>query len=274
VALDREVHRHYAQPGSAGFEVFPLGPHVVGGEACLFEIPPAEFKGGLQKVTDQIEDTTSAAFPTGGAKPGTYGFVPPGAEGTYELRVELFDTGGAPVTLDEKNGAHFVVPVPTDFSGTIDTVEAASLGLVPGSSTGTGNAFVMQLHVDNNPTFASIASPLLNGAVGPDPKCGVIDYAAGGSDTLAVAYTASHPHGFATYDFAFKRGVNALSPPSSAGPVGTGSFSSNSSVSALLDGCTVAGFAERLYVAGTATDGWWRQGYDAEDLRAFVLKPS
>ena len=38
--------------------------------------------------------------------------------------------------------------------------------------------------------------------------------------------------------------------------------------------CTVAGFAEYLYVAATANNGWGRQSqYDASAAVAFVLAP-
>ncbi len=273
--LELEVHRHYTQVvgSSLVLEAYSLGPHVVGGQAALFEIPPALPPIGQWSVPDAVEDTTSAKFATGGSQPATRGLVPPGAEGIYKLRIELFDAAGAPVAIGPL-GIHFVVPTSTDLSSTIYTTDAAALGLVPGPPVDTGNAFVMRLHVDNNPTSAAIAPPLLNGSVKPDPNCGVITYAPDGSDTLTIAYTASHPHGFANYSFVLNRGVTRLTPPSAGGPVGAGSFSSAPAVSSLLGKCTVAGFAEELYVEGTATDGWARQGYDASDLRAFVLKPN
>jgi hypothetical protein len=275
VPLELEVHRHYTHVvgSSLVLEAYSLGPHVVGGQAALFEIPPALPPIGQWSVPDAVEDTTSAKFATGGSQPATFGLVPPGSEGVYKLRIELFDAAGAPVAIAPL-GIHFVVPTSTDLSSTIYTTDAAALGLVPGPPVDTGNAFVMRLHVDNNPTSAAIAPPLLNGSVPPDPNCGVIAYAPKGSDTLTIAYTASHPHGFANYSFVLKRGVTTLTPPSASGPVGAGSFSSAPAVSSLLGACTVAGFAEELRVAGTATDGWTPQGYDANDLRAFVLKPS
>lgn len=274
IPLELAVHRHYTHEVGSKLvlEAYSLGPHVVGGEPGLFEIPPALPPTGQWSLPDAVEDTANAKFPTGGCRPGTYGLVPPGAEGIYKLRVELFDKNGAPVNLDEK-GVHFVVPKSTDLSGTIETEEAAALGLVPGPPVDGGNAFVMRLHIDNNPTSANIASPLLNGSIGPEPHCGTIEYSPGGSDSLTIPYTASHPNGFANYSFVLKRGVTTLIPPSNGGPVGSGSFSSSESVDSLLDGCAVAGFAEELYVEGTATDGWARQHYDASDLRAFVLKP-
>jgi hypothetical protein len=114
---------------------------------------------------------------------------------------------------------------------------------------------------------------LLNGSVAAD-ACGVLKYSP--SDTVTLAYTASHPNGFAWRNFRIRRGVTDVSVPgltASGDPVGAGSFSASPSVSSLLGSCPVAGFAEELYVGGTATDGWSRQGYDANDLRAFVLAP-
>ena len=208
--------------------------------------------------------------------------MPPAAAGIYKLRVELFDAGGNPVNIGAL-GIHFVVPTSTDLSGTIQTTDAAGLGLVPGPPVDTGNAFVMRLHVDNNPTFAQIAAPKLNGSV-PADKCGVIRYPLAPttpppppapSGTVTLSYTASHPNGFATRSFDLRRGVTPVSVPpltASGAPVGVGSYTAAPAVSTLLNCCSVAGFAESLNVYGTATDGWGRLD-DASDLGAFVLAP-
>ena len=50
-------------------------------------------------------------------------------------------------------------------------------------------------------------------------------------------------------------------------------------MSALLGPCApapgIAAFAENLYVAASATNGWSRQSqYDASDTQAFVLVPA
>ena len=145
---------------------------------------------------------------------------------------------------------------------------------------------MMRLHVDNNPTLAQIDPPLFNGSVAAD-NCGVIHYTlvpppppppneppATPSGSVTLSYTASHPNGFETHSFVLKRGVNDISSDVSFIPVGGGSYSATPAVSTLLSpGCMVAGFAESLNVYGTATDGWNRLGYDASDLRAFVLAP-
>ena len=97
-----------------------------------------------------------------------------------------------------------------------------------------------------------------------------------------MGWTASHPHGFATYSFGVVRGVASVFGQS--GAVAGGSFSATRSVAQLLSDnlpascgntqCTVAGFSENLYVATSAVDGWSRlSGYDASAVRAFVLAP-
>jgi hypothetical protein len=287
VPLDLEVHRHYTHVVGTTLvlEAYSLGPRLVGGEAALYEIPPALPPIGQWTIPDAVEDTTSAKFPTGGSR-APFGLVPPSVAGIYKLRVELFDAGGNPVNIGAL-GIHYVVPTSTDLSGTIYTTEAAGLGLVPGPPVDTGNAFVMRLHVDNNPTFAQIAPPLLNGSVAADPACGLIRYTLvppppppeppeTPSGSVTLAYTASHPNGFATRSFDLRRGADPVGIPpftASGAPVGSGSYSASPAVSTLLGSCTIAGFAESLNVSGTATDGWGRLGYDASDLRAFVLAP-
>jgi len=49
---------------------------------------------------------------------------------------------------------------------------------------------------------------------------------------------------------------------------------SSETVAKLLGPCTVAGFAESIYVAATIQNGWGRQSqYDASATIAFVLSP-
>jgi hypothetical protein len=276
IPLETECHRHWTHVVNnlPVVEVYSLGPHVVNGNHGLFEIPPALPPGGPNSKwspIDGVEDTTNAKFPTGGSQPAVYGLVPPGQEGIYKLRVELFDNLGNPVNINAL-GIHFVVPNTPDLSGTIPTIEAASLGLVPGLPVGDGNSFIMRLHIDNNPTTAQIHPAVLNGSVTADANCGLIRYTNNpATDTVEIAYTASHPHGFADYTFDFRRGTTPK-PPSASGQA-TGTFSTTLTVAALLETCEIAAFAEDLHVRGRATDGWSRLGYDAHDLAAFVLAP-
>jgi hypothetical protein len=257
IPLTGEVHRHYTHVigGNLVLEVLPLGPKVVNGVPNLFEIPPALPPLGQYSFPDLLEDLTSAKFPSDALAP---------AADADQLKLDLFDINGAPVNIAAL-GIHYVVPTSTDLSGTIQTTDAAPLGLV------SGNSFIMTLHVDNNPCAASIAAPTLNGTPAGD-DCGVLRYDPQNPGSVTMAYTATHPNGFATYSFGVVRGIHPVA--GAGGPVVPGTSSITETVTTLLGGCDTAGFSENLYVAALAIDGWGRlSGYDRSDVRAFVLAP-
>ncbi len=261
--LTGEVHRHYTHDVGTDLtlEVFPLGPQVVGTTPNLFEIPPGMPPVGQWSFPDLREDLTSAKFATHTLLPVTTEF------GKYQVRLDLFDDTGAPVDIAAK-GITYRVPDTDDFSGDIETEDAATLGLVD------GNSMIVTLFVDNNVCDAGIDAPTLNGTAASD-DCGVLEYVPSNSSSVQMNYTASHPNGFATHNFHLYRGINLLTPPSVSGvPVGSGSFSTTQSVSALLGGCSIAGFSENVTAVAMATDGWGRlASYDAGAVRAFVLAP-
>jgi hypothetical protein len=263
IPMTMEVHRHYTHEVDDDLilEVFPLGPQVVGTTANLFEIPPALPPIGQWSFPDLTEDLTSGKFPTHTLLPAATEF------GKYQVKLDLFDETGAPVDIVAK-GIKYRIPDTDDFSGDIETEDAAALGLV------SGNSMIVTIFVDNNICTAGIDAPTLNGVPAGD-DCGVLEYDATSPGSVQMNYTASHPNGFATHSFHLYRGINLLTPPSVSGvPVGAGSFSSTETVTDLLGGCQIAGFSENLYVAAMATDGWGRlSGYDAGAVRAFVLAP-
>ncbi|HEX9077673.1 MAG TPA: hypothetical protein VF932_17945, partial [Anaerolineae bacterium] len=92
-------------------------------------------------------------------------------------------------------------------------------------------------------------------------------------------FTASHPNNFATFSFVVVKGVNTVTLPPlpiSGNPVSAapGLSPVTEPVDKLLGTCNIAAFAEEVYVAATANNGWGRQSqYDAEALTAFVLAP-
>jgi len=132
--------------------------------------------------------------------------------------------------------------------------------------------------VDNNPCKASIAAPTLHGATA-DPTCGVLHYGTKDASPVTMPFTASHPNDFATFSFELVKGVNevTLPPLPLVGlPVALAPGLSPivETVANLLGTCTIAAFAEEVYVAATANNGWSRQSqYDASALIAFVLAP-
>jgi hypothetical protein len=101
------------------------------------------------------------------------------------------------------------------------------------------------------------------------------------TDTVTLPFTATQANNFADYSYGLMRGHN--NPPA---PVISGATSGQVSaatnpgtltgtVAGLLGPCAkggMAAFAESLYVAARANNGWGRQSqYDASDLLAFVL---
>ncbi|MFO0761469.1 MAG: hypothetical protein U0359_33630 [Byssovorax sp.] len=130
--------------------------------------------------------------------------------------------------------------------------------------------------IDNNHCSATIALPTLNGNTA-NPMCGTMNYGQDTTGTVVMGYTATHPTGNATFSFTLLKGVNALTLPGvTHGSVNavTPPLSVSDTVAHLLGSCTIAGFAEYVYCAATAIDGWSRLSqYDASAAIAFVLAP-
>ncbi len=262
--LATPVGRHYIHEvgGHPVYSTWNVGPKSVGTVTNLFEIPPSAPPVGDWAIPPgyELDDLTSAYF-------NTYSLVPAASAGKYDIKVELFDTAGNMVNLATK-GVKWYVPSLDDLSGTIFTDDAS----LPGLNLVHGNAFVMTLQVDNNFCTAVIAPPTI-GANGANPDCGGLEYHAL-TDSVLMAFEASHPNQFATYAFNVYRG-HANGVGSDSGPVGIGSHSISSAVSDLLGTCQTAAFSENLWVYATATDGWRRLWeYDRGDVFAFMLEPA
>ena len=246
----------------------------------LFKIPfPSVAPAGVWDVPPDIneikEHFANAKFPSQDIAPGMHydgdgNLVGLDKSGKYEIKVDLFNTTGQPVSIGPL-GIVYAVPTDPDGTGTINTVDASTLGLV------SGNSMVITLHVDNNRCFAGIDAPTI-GATSADPCCGVLKYQVG--DSVTMAWRAEHPHNFANYSFTVVRGIQVVI--SESGQVASSTSPKLQTVDHLLNdnlpagcpinGCPVAGFSENLYVDSLATDGWTSElGYDASAVRAFVL---
>jgi hypothetical protein len=128
--------------------------------------------------------------------------------------------------------------------------------------------------IDNNSCTGTLALPTLNGTPA-SPQCGTLNYQPGPAGSVVMAFTATHPNGFATYSFRLIKGVNSLTPPSVGGPVLPAPPTPTDTAAHLLGNCKTAGFAEYLSVAATAINGESRQSqYDASAAVAFVLTPA
>ncbi|HZA66399.1 MAG TPA: hypothetical protein VE592_05585 [Geminicoccaceae bacterium] len=285
IQMLEDIGRHYTYDAGGGnivsalYKLGPLSPPDAPA-ANLFEIPPSLPPQGVWGPVIVPTDYQNGVFNTTLPAPGiTYDAdgteMGADASGKFEIQLELFDTAGNPVNIAVA-GIKYVVPDVDDLTGTITTVDAATLGLV------SGNAMIVTVHVDNNPTFAEIDAPAI-GAVSADPCCGILGFDP--SDNVTLPWRAKHKNGFATFTFQTKRVDQVVfSTPST--PVGlVGNHSTTQNAQALMDanlppgcmpgGCNVAAFASFEYVKATATDGWTRLQYlDTSDFEAFTLSRS
>ena len=272
--LTGEINRKYNHFVGSDLvtSVYNLGPKVVNGVPNLFEIPPALPPEGDWAFPDPPVDLANAQFPTT-ILPASPPPPPEGTHGKYQLKLDLFDSTGAAVNIVTA-GIRYFVPTTQDPDGTIHTADASTIGLV------SGNSFILTVHVDNRMTAGSLGTPALDG-VGAD-TCGVFRYSPGPSGAVAIPYTATHPDNFATYSYRLSRGATLLTPPTASGKVSAATNPATPTMSVVslltqpdLTICDTAGFAEDLYVAALATDGWSRLSqYDSSPApRAFVLAP-
>lgn len=273
------INRHYTHEvdGNLILEQYALGPATHGPTSHLYEIPPALPPTGQWSTPNVVQDTQSAVFATNDVSPGV-GFdaagLPSGPDegGLWQIKVELFDSGGNLVD-PEALGIRWRVPESDDLTGTIQTRDAATLGLVDAAA----NAMILTVRVDNNPCAAGIDAPAIGGSSAAD-ACGVMNYASR-AQPVTMPFYALQRNGFATYSVYVQRG--AVTPPEwSASGTAAQSLPAmpaapTTTVDELLDGCMLAGFTEQLHVAHTGTDGWASRlsPYDASDVRAFVLAP-
>lgn len=132
--------------------------------------------------------------------------------------------------------------------------------------------------VDNNACTTTLAQPTVHGA-SADTTCGLLHYGVKDASLVSMPFTASHPHNFATFNLTLVKAINAVTlpplpivgEPVSAAP---GLSPIQETVSNLLGTCTVAAFAEEVYVFASANNGWGRQSqYDASTLIAFCMAP-
>lgn len=296
-ALDHEVVRHYAVVDPAtlalSFPADQMGPDPAFPGQSLFKIQPINPPAGAldwAPMVDAREDSATAFFLThllagGNADAGA---------GKYELKFELFKSDGSLVNMTDAGIALKVPDVPAPFgAGTVTTVAPTEEHLIRDASLKVV-AFRMVVRVDNNVCEAEI-NPFSGTGLVADVDCGFIQYAPGAA--IDLSFKARHAHDFANFSFTVYRGVgNYVAEASAAGSVGAspinGFVRTPASVfnktgipvttmlsSGVLPGhtpCTKAAFAENLYVAALATDGWSRLSYlDASGLpNAFALEPS
>jgi len=276
-ALNDEITWYYVNPSPPPiFEKYPLGPDDP--ENPFFKIPPDY---NWVKIGHMVHGYLNTSE------------VP---NGFVEFKVEIYDG-----SKNRLNPASFPIAwkLRDDLNDPTSYVDAATINpaLVGSDPEDPGfETFVFKLRIDNRPCDATIDAPTISG-VTADPNCGMLEYGVG--DNVYVVFHANHPatyepsnFSFARFKFEMKRGNNRVTnapPPDQEDPAvgeitlasvgvytgdGNGNFDNSFLVNHLLEGCTVAAFAESLHVWAKAFNGWRRLSeYDDYNFRAFGLKP-
>jgi hypothetical protein len=265
IVLQDDISRHYNEFVGTQLvtKVYPLGPVTVGTKPNMFAIPPALPPVGDWAYPNPAYDLANAQFPTTAlahaAQNGSYGIA--------QLKLDLFDSAGNPVNITTA-GIKYYVPSTVESDGTIDTVDAATLGLV------SGNSFILQVYVDNRPTQAQlpgVSTPVDSTSANP---CGILHYTST-SDNVDIQYVAYQEGNFLDWYLSVVRGtsgqVAATNGHTSAGAPGS-PVDFNNTVGSIIGNCSQAAFGVNLNVYSRCTDGWSRlSGYDSARSIAFAL---
>jgi hypothetical protein len=261
--LTGDIYRHYNHFVGTQLVTTPylLGPQTVGSTTNLFAIPPALPPVGDWAIADPVGDVANGQFPTS--------TIAPNSAGLYLLKLTLYDSSGNEVNIASA-GIKYYVPTGVEPDGTIDTVDASTIGLV------TGDSLIISVYVDNNPTVAllpGVSTPLDSTATDP---CGILHYN-NPNNNVDIQYVAFQPENFLDWTLSVVRGISggvaSLSLNTSAGtpsPLVPADFVNK--VSALMGSCPQAAFAVNLYCSSRATNGWSRlEEYDSSATIAFAL---
>jgi hypothetical protein len=251
--------------------VYPVTNAPFGGSLSLLVNYPqmtldgAEYYRVLVDGVAQLNSWTVQLAPGPGTEtiaPATVG----GTTGCYPVFKGPF-TSWVPAflgdTLDSTTLTSSVIPATGLHKITIELVDAAGT-IIPVTSDD------VEIFVDNNPCIGRLG-PVTVGSATVNP-CGLLEYSAP-SETVDMPFTASQPNNFATFSFEVVKASAGSAALTAGGPVSTAVSPITAPASGLLGTCTTAAFAENIYVAATATNGYWRQGqYDAEQIAAFALE--
>jgi hypothetical protein len=195
----------------------------------------------------------------------------------------------APISIGSENGYYRVRPLSElflwlnpslgdllDTTGLSGGTHKIVLEIANAAGTPISASPPLEILVDNNSSIATLGPPEVHNETA-DSVCGVLHYGTKNADLVNMPFTASHPNGFATFSFQLNKGVNAVDLPAThptSGPVSAAVSPITATIQQLMGACETAGFAEYLYVATMANNGWSRQSqYDASAMIGFVLTP-
>ena len=233
---------------------YTFGPHLVGAEPNLFEIPNPSLP--WIDINDPVDrpfayfDSANAANPR---------------NGMCTLKLQMFNSAG--VRVSSSNAGHagsfkYILPA---IGGPVGTYTSATAPNIDANGD-----LIFRIYVDNNPTHAALYDAR-TGSHGSGDACGIRHYS-GGNDPVTITYAATQPENFIDWGLSVNKGtagtVASISGhTSSPDPA---SFTNNASV--LLGSCTQAAFAVNLNCYARATNGYSTQTqYNSSATLAFAL---
>lgn len=209
----------------------------------------------------------------------------------YDIRIEIYkkDPTSHTFTLTTVAKNVFKVPNPSNPALSIDAPDSFLTKVTQGSIT--SHAFEMTIRVDNNSCNASIDNARVT--IGSDIRtsdtaCGMLNYGNDKNVSLEVGFKAQHLNDFATVSFnVFKGNSGAVLSVSGHITDALPRFTNTDSIThehhfissgilaaEFLGACSAAAFAENVYVAALATNGYQRlYEYDASATAAFAMIP-
>lgn len=257
VQIDKPiVHRYLTIIGGKPFiKSKSLGPDSVGSEGNLFEIPdPA-----LDWVIINRYDRRFAGWDTHNLP-----------DGKYELRLEMFDSGGNKITDPVAKGFKYFLPL----SGSVGDVWPVD----DNPHIELDGSIILHMHIDNQDTVAKINSVGLGGGTFTG-ECQFLEYTNPATDDVVINYFAYHPNDFlSSYNLVVKRGKSGTNVASygstTPAPLPSGDTRSFK-VQDLLGSFPQCAFAVELHTYPRTRDGYSRiRAYEAHDTAAFALKPA
>jgi hypothetical protein len=250
------VHRYLATTGGKSFlKSKSLGPDTVGSEGNLYEIPdPA-----LDWVIINREDRRFAGWETNNLP-----------DGKYDLRLEMFDSGGSKINDPAARGFKYFLPL----SGPVGDVWPVD----DNPHIEPDGSIILHVHIDNQDTVAKLNSVGLGGGTFTG-ECQFLEYTNLAADEVAINYFAHHPNDFlSSYSLTVKRGksgagvasFSSITPASE--PAGDTRFFKVQNLLGLFPQCA---FEVELHTYPRTRNGYNRiQAYETRDIAAFALKPA
>ena len=279
---------------------FLVGPHTVGPNSNLFEIPdPNKI---WVNIVDPL-DRPYAYFDTTEGAPGTHNggntaqcIGTTGRSGMCTLVLEVFDSGGNFVPcrhpfglspIDDQPGPQ---PPAGNFGFLLPKVGGPpnAFDFAPTPNITDQGRLIFRIYVDNNACTAEIPKVETPVSSTDTDPCGVLKYN-NPYDNVAISYVAFHPNNFLDWELTVSLGILGIvaeippSPPPtniSSGSPGVPALFNNSADSLLTPPggppppphCTQGAFAVVLSTTARATNGYSQQSqYDCQAAAAFAL---